>query len=180
MNLRKKLAFWKPRQNGDGAGAVFDFNNEQQNLYLSFIPQKGEKNFDYQSRINAKLNQSDLGEMLVVLRGRRAGMGKEQDGKFSGLFHRSGNGKDNSVIQLTQIENRPGYYFGLSVSRDGNQTRYTIGLSEGESEQMRVFLESVLTEMFIDYSQKGQNTTRTNSEKESVNDDFDEDTSVPF
>lgn len=141
-----KLPIWKPRKEGGGAAAFIEYNDVKQCMFLSMIPQQGKMekpgqgNFDKnkESMLTAKLGLNDLGEILLVLNGRRDGVGAKDGDKFKGLYHKNDSG--NSIIGFEV--NQFGYGLSLSCSKNGGAAkRYSLSLTPGEGEQLRVLIE---------------------------------------
>jgi len=143
------LSFWKARKDGNGSSAHLDFNLDKKSIFLSFMPQKGtdERNFDKDKKITSKLNLQDVGEMLAVCRRHIDGVGRKEGDKYKGLFHSSPNENDNSIIGFEKWKDI-GYYLSLSVKRNGNSQRESVLLSYGEVEQLHLFLVKCGMEMF--------------------------------
>lgn len=133
-----KLALWKPRNDGKGNAVIFELNDK--GGWLTFLPQNGPKSFDFSKRGNAKLGLGDAAEFLAVLSGRKEGMGQLKDERWGGVFHRFGD-SGSSVISLSK--GQYGYQLGLSIDRGGNKSRYSIGVTDGELELIRVFMEEL-------------------------------------
>lgn len=148
-----RVAFWKPNRDKKGAMASIEFSSGKQCFFLKMMPESGQESpkFDTNKAINAKLGLNDIGEILAVLVGKKEGLGRKDDkGYWTGLYHDGGEGRSSS-IGLSRGEN--GLFLSLSNKREGNVTRYNIGITAGESEIMRVFFENYVTTMFLEQQQ---------------------------
>lgn len=143
-----KLAFWKPRNSNDGNAAIFEIN--ERGAWLTCIPQDGPKSFDAGKRGVTKLGLSDAAEFLAVISGRKEGAGPFKDNKWGGLFHKSDKG--SSIIGFSK--GQYGYQLSLSIDRNGNKSRYSVGLTDGELELLRVFMEQVSLAAMYEMSQQ--------------------------
>lgn len=162
-----KLAFWKPRKNNDGHAAIFELNDR--GLWLTMMPQDGEKSFDSSRKANSKLGLSDVAEMLAVITNRKEGAGYQKDGKWSGMYHQSRKEGDSSIIGFQN--GQYGYQLSLSVKRGGNTQRCSVGLTDGELELMRVYLERAALVLMDESAQEPQ--AQTSMAATSQSDDYD-------
>lgn len=140
-----ELTFWKANNKESGAAAILQYSEERNAVFLQMMPQDGERSFDNNAKITAKLNASDLSAMLSVATGNLPDCGK--DGK--GLYHQ--NDKGSSIINLSRYESKGefvGWYLSLSVKRDNNDTRLSVLIQPSEIEMLRVYLEESLRLLF--------------------------------
>jgi hypothetical protein len=148
------LKFWRPNNKNTGSAAFVEYDSDRRSLYLSFIAQSSVeegKKFNNKDKINAKLGLSDIGEILSVINKRTEALGTktEKDGKtyFSGLIHKQLNTNNSSIIGLSSSNGV--YYLSLSAIRDGSQPhRLSVSLSNGDMENLKVFLTHILVDMF--------------------------------
>lgn len=174
MANRLKLAFWKPRKNGGGAAALFEYNIDNQSMWLNMLPQKGTelRSFDYEKRDTAKLGWNDLGEILAVLNGHKDGAGsKRDDGNYSGLYHKSGEGDDNTVVSFYRYQDT-GYSLQVSTKRGGQTNRNTVGITFGEGELLKQLIEAAVQNMIFDEYQASGNSSPTNQAPVAVDSDM--------
>lgn len=144
---RYSLNFWKPYQ-GKGAAALLDFNPQKGKFFITMMPEKpGDgREFDSSRRITSTLGLTDVGEFLLVLNGRADGVGPKDGEKYKGLFHK--NQRGNTAINFAAKENG-GFWFGVSSKVDNNEAvRYNVSLTNGESEQLKLFLTNPLHPIF--------------------------------
>jgi hypothetical protein len=156
--MRYRLNFWKPNKGGNGAAALFEFNADRgggnNGVFFTMIPQSGEslRSFDSSRRLRPmKLGLNDIGEILTVLLGIQEGLGKldAESGRYSGLFHNTPGG-GNSVFSLSYNPDRNSYWIGSSIQGGEGEGRYMVGMTLGEAQQLRVFLESALRVLMED------------------------------
>ena len=144
-----RFALWKPNREKKGNAAIIEYSIEKGCFFLRMLPESGQESpkFDNSKAITAKLGISDVGEIIAVLTGRREALGHkdEKTGYWSGLYHENANG--SSSINLSP--GTAGMILGLSVKKDGPPTRYSVGVTPGEQEVLRVFFEKYLGEMFL-------------------------------
>lgn len=156
---RLEYTMFRPNKDGKGAGAVLNFNPETGDAYLSMMPQNGEKSFDSQAKLNAKLGQNDIGEILAVLTGRTNGLGTEKDGKWSGLLHTSGQNKERiTVIGLSPYQGRLYLSVSVKVNKTADATRLSVGLSHGDEQNLRLFFEEIGRNMLVSTYEPAQTT----------------------
>lgn len=148
-----QISFWRPNREGKGSMASLEYSWDKRCFFLNMMPQKpstGENNeFDQTKKIVAKLNANDVGEILAVLSGRTVALGKKNDqNHYSGLYHENATGSAIITLSPTNTD-RGGYYLGLSVSKEKTVVgRLSVGISDGEVEQLLVFLRKFLGELF--------------------------------
>lgn len=148
QNRFRELKFYKPRQNGQGAASTWSFSAEKQAVFLEManqMPSDSEHaRFDWDNRLALKLGLPDLGELLAVLDGRKPAAGpKRDDGKFSGLFHRSTRG--DAALAFARSTADDGFHMKIGVRKDGGEPRTTAhSLTEGEGCVLRVALETAV------------------------------------
>jgi hypothetical protein len=153
---RFELSFWKPNREGNGAAAFLQFSpareGREASFWLTMMPESGSDTgpkFDKSKSLSAKLGLTDVGEILAVCTGRSPGLGKKNDkGYWSGLFHKSGE-TNSTVITLNQGSAGDNLFFGISTDREGNKNRLFVSITAGEREQIRVFLEHYLPDLFV-------------------------------
>lgn len=123
--MASKLSYsvWRPKKTGDGFAATFDYSEKNRCWFAAIVPQngEGERSFDFNKKITAKLGLSDIGAMLGVLLGRSQTVGEK------GLFHSSNkDSKDSTIITLTNNENT--FFFGLSQKKGTASSRGNVNL----------------------------------------------------
>lgn len=153
---RHELAFWKPNQSKKGTAALFQFQpkkgDKEASFWLNMVPESGNDNgpkFNQDGKLVAKLGMTDIGELLACLSGRNGGLGRQKDGKWSGLYHQNASG--NTVIKLDPNESNQGhYYLSVSVKKEGgNEGRLSISLTPSDQELLMVFFRTYLPQMFL-------------------------------
>jgi hypothetical protein len=166
----KEFRIYKPRNDGSGAASAFQLRSttdperipqRELNLFLSMTNQTGydKENdnalFGWQEdgkNITMKLGPPDVGDMLLVLSGRKeyVGPSKKADRQVeSGLYH--ANPKGNTVLRLKRAKNQSGevvYYMQLSAQRDGKQTMIKHSLTAGEGELLRLLLINYIENLY--------------------------------
>ena len=150
------LEFWKPNSSKKGAVAIFEFSpkkgEKEASFWLNMMPESGQDTgpkFNKEGKLTAKLGITDIGELLACLSGRNGGLGRQKDGKWSGIYHSNANG--NTVINLNpNAQNQGHYWLELSVKR-GNDTptKLAIGFTPSDQELLLVFMRTYLPQMFI-------------------------------
>lgn len=171
MAEQYQLAFWRPAKSGKGAGAIFSLNENGQ-AWLRIMPQAGEKAFNNEAALNVKIGQNDIGQMLMVANYREEGIGNKGDSGFwSGLMHKFG--ETTTAITLNTNKDGTGYYLGVSRKQgDGEPTRMGVGLSRGDVELLRVFLERAAWASMFDEGRPAQDggeaTTQAASPKQAA------------
>ena len=144
-----QVAFWKPYQ-GKGAAAIFERSQRDNEcvVFLSLMPEGENNTFNSKAKITCKLGLADFGEMLLVLRNIKNGVGPADGDRFKGLFHNNPAG--STVISFSRKDKGPGYYLQLSSKRDTEQNKLGLSISEGEGEIIRLYLEDSVRAMFVD------------------------------
>lgn len=173
---RPTFALWKPRK-GEGAAAIFEFSSDKGCFFLRMMPESkgGTSKFNHDASITAKLGLNDIGEFLSVLVGRSEGLGKKDDkGYWTGLFHKNPAG--TSAIKFNKGTNY-GYFLALSTDRGGEKANYSIGVTNGECELLRVFLEHGVKNMFLSNGPSPQSSPVENTTDSS---EPAEETELPF
>lgn len=144
-----KYALWKPKKDGKGAAAIFEFSPQKNAFFATMMPQKsGDENarsFDNEAKILAKLGLSDIGEILRVLTGKAEGLGTKKDKYWTGLYHQNANG--NCSINLSRGDY--GLIFRISVSRGDDNVAYSVGVTEGEANILEMFLRTYAPNLFV-------------------------------
>jgi len=145
------LKFYKPRPNGQGAASRWNLARDKQAVFVEManqMPSDDENaRFDWDRHLTVKLGLPDLGEILAVLLGRKAGVGtKRGEGRFSGLFHK--NPKGDSSLGFVRAANSEGFYLKVGVKREGGDLK-TAGHSftEGEACVLRIALETAVARL---------------------------------
>lgn len=150
---RPRFELWKPKKDGNGAGATFEVASNNSAIFLKMMPETGQETgpkFDNSKAITVKLGRNDVGELLSVLVGLVEGLGKKNDkGFYSGLYHQNDAG--NSTIGLSRSDY--GYILTVSVKRGEIDARYHVGVTLGESCLLKVFLERY-SSMFFESNQE--------------------------
>lgn len=160
MSSNLSIAFFKPYQKGKGAGLIFEFGEKAKTLFISTMPEKdGGGGFDSKAKINFKVGQSDIGDIMAVLSGRKDGCGNLKDGKWSGLYHQMNNGGTSTVLSLS-VKETGGYSIGLSKKTETNQSRHGISLTVGEATLILEFLRSQMG-LFVSNLKNNQRTVTT-------------------
>jgi hypothetical protein len=137
-----EVTFFKARKAGGGSAVKFNISDNG-GVFITMFPQKGseEKSFDWEKRVFAALNQSELGEMIAVIEGRIEGTGKrEEKGDkvyYNGFYHSTSNSK--TTIRFAR------YMDGIGVSvkseRNGTTGEYSCVLNVGELYALRELLQ---------------------------------------
>lgn len=150
----QKLAFYHPNSAGNGVAMQLEprFNRLEKDRYncffLEMASQKtgagrsGDKRvpatFDWEKKLAAKLDFTDICELLAVFEGRQDKVG----GQKGGLFHQNGQG--STVISLQKAE-KGGYYIGLSKKNgEAAAVRVSMLISEAEAIGLRSVFQSSL------------------------------------
>lgn len=146
---KRQVAFWKPYK-GTGAAMTIECSWKESGplCFLSVMPESGERKFDSKKKITTKLGLSDLGEILTVLRNIKQGVGPQDGDRYKGLYHQSTNA--NTVINFTTKDKGDGYYLNVSTKKDNNQNKLGLSLTLGEGEVLRIFIEEVIKDLFVD------------------------------
>jgi hypothetical protein len=144
----QKLDFWKATKENKGAALIFN-TNEEGSTFVQMFPQTGEKQFNYDARINASLGLADLGAIMAVLRSEIQGLGKPTttDGKttYGGLVHSRDNGALMTFINMYYMDDGR-LVFGLSAKNNGETRRYTAGIGPADKYQLVGFVQEAIIE----------------------------------
>lgn len=136
---------WKPYQ-GKGAAALFSAseNNGVVSVFLKMMPENPDKpeSFDNESAITVKLGLNDLGELLAVIRGVKAGAGKLKDDKWSGIYHQTDKSQSSILFERTETGFRLGVYRKDKNAKEGR--RLGVGVTESESMILNRFIEQAV------------------------------------
>ncbi|KKM05111.1 hypothetical protein LCGC14_1757380 [marine sediment metagenome] len=145
--FKKSFAVYRARKSNDGVAAQFDFNPQSKLLFLEMAAQtnkqdtKGNALFDWKSKIAFKLGTVDIGEILCVLIGKQAGVGRFDDGRHKGLYHE--NEKGNAVLYFEKGKHG-GYYIKLSIRRGEDKIQLSQTLTNGEGIILPTLLRCVV------------------------------------
>ena len=145
--FKKSFAVYRARKSNDGVAAQFDFNPQSKLLFLEMAAQtnkqdtKGNALFDWQHKIAFKLGTVDIGEILCVLIGKQAGVGRFDDGRHKGLYHE--NEKGNAVLYFEKGKHG-GYYIKLSIRRGEDKIQLSQTLTNGEGIILATLLRCVV------------------------------------
>lgn len=159
--MSNEFRIYKPTKDGKGAASKFqlrELKNKRGDkeysrfvLYLTSTIQTGTKNGNAQFAwnepdkcTNVMLAENDIGEFLLVLSGRKDGLGlPDKDGKFKGLYHKHPkNPKRNAVIRFDATDRG----FNLSVSTQ-NETNIRVfhALTFGEGAVLEILLKDYIS-----------------------------------
>lgn len=160
----RDFRIYKPTKAGTGAASNISitsyFNDKEREKVVVFIdtalqiPSEGEYAAfgwkDKDKKITVKLDDNDIGEMLLVLTGGKEGLGAP-DGKggFKGLFHKNKNG--NTVIRLEYIKDR-GLMYSVSTQRPEGNFRVGHALTDGEGAIIAEILKAYIHMKYVSYS----------------------------
>ncbi len=107
----------------------------------------GNASFDWDNSVKAMLGDPDIGEILLVLQGRKDAAGLPGKGdKPASLYHRNKNG--NTVIQFSAATNGSGFYISISTQRDGVNARAAHGISFSEGIILEQLLKDYITRKY--------------------------------
>ena len=135
-----------------GGSSSWEWNPNTSNFFLTVAKQSGEKSsggkptFSWKDNSETfKLGESDLSEILLVLKGKKNYLGYEDGTKGRGLFHQTKAG--NSILKIYRIEGG----WGMELSCKKGNVRFWGGhrLSDGEGEFLSCIFERCLWEMFV-------------------------------
>jgi hypothetical protein len=150
---RIEYSIYKPYQ-GKGGMAKISFSQKNNCFFLEMAPEKPdeEKRFDYDKKVNFKLELNDLGDILLVLNRQKAGLGALKEGKWGGLYHK---GKDSSsfmnfsVLYEKDTDTPRGLALGLGRTQNNETNKVSIGVSFAEAAILLEFIRSYLPNMFV-------------------------------
>ena len=106
MPENTEYPIYKPNSRGTGGVLRFDLNREKACVFLDAASQKGEKQFDWETKITMKWGLSDLGSTLAVLQGRMP---------QAKLFHKSE--RATSTFEITYRDDPERAPYMLAVTR---------------------------------------------------------------
>ena len=109
MPENTEYPIYKPNSRGTGGVLRFDLNREKACVFLDAASQKGDKQFDWETKITMKWGLSDLGSVLATLQGRTLQTKR---------FHKSE--KATSTFEITYRDNPERAPYMLSVTRQEN------------------------------------------------------------
>lgn len=147
LTFRKSFSIYKARRGGDGNAAQFDFNPQTKMLFLEMAAQTGEQDkkgnalFAWKQKIAFKLGIADIGELLCVLIGRQAGVGKLDGERYKGLYHENESG--NSML-FFERGNHGGFYMKLSIRKGEDKIQLSQTLTNGEGIVLSTLLRCVI------------------------------------
>jgi hypothetical protein len=148
--MRYQVAFWKPYQ-GKGAAVITSYDEDRQLFFMKLIPEEGEKNFNNEMAINFKIGDSDLGEIIAVLSGRKNGVGQLKDNEYKGLYHQVKEVGSNTVLNLVRKEEgADGYSLRLSKKKGEKSLARGISLTSGEASLLLEFFRANMRSYFED------------------------------
>lgn len=153
----KEFRIYKPNKSGDGVASAWELSYKEKNKYNPWtmflgvarqtgVDEKGNAQFEWngETKINIKLGENDIGEILAVLERRKSAVGT---GK--GLFHQTPGG-GNKMISFNKFENGDGYYLKVSAQTD---TKNTIGpfgqkITDGEAAILATLLRCAIGKIY--------------------------------
>lgn len=150
--VRTKQTFniWREAKTGSGSMASFEWSNDKRCFFLTMAPQGGDggRKFNFDAKLVANLGIADVGEILLVLKGRKEGCGRKNEAGFwSGLFHENDSG--SKVIDFSYSE-KYGFSLGVSSKKNGSSDpaqKIRINLNPSEAMILETFLEHKVPEM---------------------------------
>lgn len=149
--MKYSTAFWKPTKENKGSAVIFEYSPDSQKLFVSLRPQasSGDTKFNKDGAINAKLDEMDLGEMLLVLEGNQRALGNDskEAGKFSGRFHKNEAG-NTSIFMEWGDDTLSKLRFSMIANKNGNKSNVGINLTSVEARILREFLIASLRDLF--------------------------------
>lgn len=134
-NKRQEFRVYRPNKNGSGAASAFQFVDKEKSyktkdkeekviysegmLFWTMAQQtgtdaNGNASFGWGQQgkhVVVKLEETDVGEILSVIRGFKASAGTDK-----GMFHQNATG--NSVINFSAKEDNSGFYVKISAKKD--------------------------------------------------------------
>ena len=131
----KSVAFFHPYQENKGYAAIFNFSPDRGTFFAKFMPEVNGR-FSSENAINIAIGNNDLGEILAVLNGRKAGVGQFKDNRWAGLYHDLKSKNTSTILNLYIAEDNGSYTMGLSQKVGDGQARRVGGrLTLGEAQQ---------------------------------------------
>lgn len=145
---------WHRNSQMTGSGVTVELKihpeTYQSQVWLDLLSQKGPTSFD-SNGIRVKIGESDLQEMMAVLRGRKLAAGilgkdKPNSPENYALFHKS-SASPNDIISLIAFrfqEDRQNFLLQIRQTKSGTTTAKQISLSIGEAIQLEMLFEEAL------------------------------------
>lgn len=144
----KSVAFFHPYQENKGYAAIFNFSPDRGTFFAKFMPEVNGR-FSSENAINIAIGNNDLGEILAVLNGRKAGVGQFKDNRWAGLYHDLKSKNTSTILNLYIAEDNGSYTMGLSQKVGDGQARRVGGrLTLGEASLLLAFFESQIPDYF--------------------------------
>ncbi len=112
MPENTEYPIYKPNSRGTGGVFRFDLNREKACVFLDAASQKGDRQFDWDTKITMKWGLADLGSTLAVLQGRMP---------QAKLFHKSE--KATSTFEITCRDDPERAPYMLAVTRQETADR---------------------------------------------------------
>lgn len=153
----KNYRIYKPKKDGKGAATQLEVRKDKKDEYstvLIFLKGANQTGFydnknakfawakdeeDLSKIVNMKLGESDIGDLLAVLNGKKDKVGQKE----SGIYHQ--NPKGNTTLKFEWMEKYG--QFGLRLAskpNDGNLIEVKHFVSQEEGQVLKVLLEQAL------------------------------------
>lgn len=154
----KGFMLYKARNDGNGVASQWNMSSKKDDdsvkrcVFLEMANQKGKDdkgnaNFDWDNKICFKLGESDIGELLAVLVGRKDGVGPFDISKQKnkGLYH--SNEKGNAILYFgMDKDNRLRIH--LSIKRGDEKSAMGHAISKGEACVLGTLLRRAIEVMY--------------------------------
>jgi hypothetical protein len=149
---------YKANKKNTGSAAQFSLGIDKETgiarcVFLQMASQTNQKDANGNATFNwkenrdvFKLGEIDIAEILTVLEGRKAGIGRERDdGTFSGLYHENQHG--NSSLYLCK-GTQSGYFMDLVLNKNGSKRQYKISITNAEGRLLSVLLRRAIEAVY--------------------------------
>lgn len=125
MHQNTEYPIYKPNSRGTGGVFRFDLNREKASVFLDAASQKGDKQFDWESKITMKWGLSDLGSALAVLQGRLS---------HAKLFHKTEIATSTFEITFRDDPDRAPYLFAITRQETADKSLRKVAIPVTHSE----------------------------------------------
>lgn len=137
------VAIYKANNKKTGTAAQFKISREKRCMFLEMAKQYDTKKFDWEHKIVAKLDETDISKILSLVNDTWVAPSRQSKPGLE-LYHE--NARGNKIINIAKQTNPnyPGYYMVVSASEGDKKDRIGIPISPDEVEYLKVGLSRAL------------------------------------
>lgn len=143
---------YRANKNSNGTASQFDFNPKIKSVFLELAKQtnskddRGNPRFDWENKISVKLDALDMSEILLVIYGRKKGIGIQKNGAYQGLYHKNKDG--DAIIRFEKHSSNLGFYLKVSVRKNNVKTAIDQTVSDSEGMIIKIVFEDAIRRIY--------------------------------